>query len=159
MSDNKQLNARATTIRGELGAALAAETGDHRNAGSEVFEKNLPEGHTPETVKELDLYRVDFAAGALAAVGDVAVAAAAADPSKTTMSATIGMAAGEKLEVGYQHVKTGRVPGKEEGTEGSTYTKHGALTLTHRTRLGGKGGQIGTAFDIIREAAEAASKK
>lgn len=158
MSDTKQLNTRASDIRAQMGVALNAETGDHRNVGSEVFEKNLPENITIETVKEVDGYRVDFAAGTAAAVGDLGVAACTADKTKAGISATVSMAPGEKIEVNYQHVKTGRVPGKAEGEEGSTYTKHGAVSITHRTKLGAKGGQIGTAFDIIREAAEAAAK-
>lgn len=87
----------------------------------EVFNQNLPEGHTPESVNELNEYLTDYSAASVLAIGDHA-----ADKFSN----------GKKSPATYGgHAKTGFGPVRATFTREKEYTVAGNTSIT-------KGGSV-----------------
>lgn len=154
MSETKALNARSQSVSDTLQQVLTGDENHHYTTSEGVYEKHLPEHIPMETVKELSSYNRDFTAGSIHATGVIgAKVAATSNGTVKAITATIKTIPGERLDVNFTAKKEGKIPGKD-----TTYEKYGAVSVTHTTSAGGKGGEIGIAMDLVQAATEAAMK-
>lgn len=100
----------------EAAKAAKVEGGEVTIDGKEVFEGNLPEGITTDTVKTLQNYVGNTAAAGHKVAGEIGVEAMAADTGLDKFKATINLGPIGKMTSYVQREFTGRDP-KDPGKE------------------------------------------
>lgn len=130
------------------GITLDAKTGVGAEAG-EIYNSNLPDGVTPETVKTISKYNADFIAAGAYAFGTMSVAAMA--KQKDLEKASV------EVKMGHRDAVTFTVDRKKEYTNhlagGEKSVKHGVITASYEVRAGKNSGSLKTARELVSDLA------
>lgn len=129
------------------GITLDTKTG-HAEAADGIYEANLPEGLTTETVKAVGDYNTTFVAAGTHAFGTLAVEAMKSTKSLNEATVQIKMHGKDTLGVSVQRSKEYNNALAKEG-EPKTVTKHGVITTTYDVVAGNNRGQLKAARNEI----------
>lgn len=116
----------------------------------DVYNENLPEGITPEIVKDVSNFNTKFIAAGAYAFGKVAVDAMAHNKSLETSTLEISM--GNRDSIGY-NVDRKREYTNHLSGNGEKQVKLGVVTASFDVRAGKNGGQLKAARTLIGELA------
>lgn len=152
MSDTKvkELKAVVKAMSDALMADISIDaTSGVATPAEDIYNKHLPEGLTPDLVKNLSEHNTNFVAASTHAFGVTAVAAMKANPE--LQKATIDIPFGYKDNLHITTVARTELP-NDKGTDyGDT---HAILTV----KAGSNGAQLKTAISMIADMASTALK-
>ncbi len=137
-----------------IASSLSKVTDGVISSDGDVFNSNLPEGLTPETVEAVSNYTTAFVASGLEAVGKAAVSAMEKDKKLNDVSAEIPMGAFGNVGYGVTRSREAVVPGTDKTT-----TVYGGTKVNVAFVAGKNAGQLAAAKRSIKEMAEEALKK
>lgn len=126
--------------------SLTTEGGVISSTGS-VYNDNLPEGLTPETVEAVSDYTTSFVASGMEAVGHAAIKAMVADKAINQVTADIGM--GAFGSVAYSVDRS-----KEYSPKGEVVVVKGMPKADVIFEAGKNSGQLAAAKRLIKEIAK-----
>ena len=121
----------------------------------DLYESNLPQGLTIDTIKQVSDYNTSFIAAGTYAFGKLAVEAMAGNKELSTITAELKMGIKDSLSLNIERKKefVNRLG------DGATVEKYGAITASYDVRSGkGSSGQLKAARNVIGELAEASLK-
>ena len=156
-----ELNDEVKSLSGKIIKALEVSkegvvTGDTKP----VYNENLPEGITPDTVKSISKYNTAFTAAGVHAVGSLAVEAFKKDSKLERVSGSLEMGYKDSLDVSVDR-KTETRNNLQKDADGNptVVTKYGATRYGLNVNSAHNAGQMKAARLAINEAAEAALMK
>ena len=148
----------STAIRAEL--SVDKQTGLVTGDSKKVYNENLPEGITEETVKSISDYNTTFVAGATHAVGEMAIDAMKANSNLERVSAELGFGYKDTLDLAVDRrveIKNHLI--KDENGEPTTSVKYGSTKFGMNVHSSHNAGQLKAARNLINQMAEEALKK
>lgn len=152
MSDTKAKELKAV-VKAMSDALLADITIDATSGVAtpveDIYNKHLPEGITPEIVKNISEHNTNFVAASTHAFGVTAVAAMKANPE--LQKATIDMPFGYKDNLHITTTRSTELPNDKGTSYGDT---HAILTV----KAGSNGAQLKTALSLIADMAASSLK-
>ena len=131
-----------------------AETGTAQ-AGDEVYNANLPEGLTAETVQQVSDYTTVFVASGMEAAGAVALAAMKKDKKLDSVNVNLPLGAFGQADCSVYRSKEVTIPPAEKGGEATKELQFGVNRCSVSFVAGKNSGLLGKARDAIKEQATA----
>ncbi len=134
-----------TSITGaETGVAQASDT---------VYNENLPEGLTPETVQQVSDYTTVFVASGMEAAGNASLAAMKKDKKLDSVSVNLPLGAFGQADYVVHRSKEVTIPPTEKGGEATKEVQFGVNRCNVSFIAGKNSGLLGKARDAIKEEA------
>lgn len=123
-----------------------------------VYDDNLPEGLTPDTVEAVSNYTTTFVASSVEAVGDMALQAMKKDKKLDQVEAEIKLGAFGKTDISVIREKEITIPPREKGGEASKKIQPGVTQVSVDFVAGRNSGLLGKARAAIKENFETSLK-
>ena len=127
-----------------------AETGTG-TAAPEIFNENLPEGLTPDTVQSVSDYVTVYVASGMEAAGDVALDAMKSNKKLDVVNIALPMGAFGQADTTVHRSKEVTIPPAEKGGEATKEVQYGVNSCSVSFVAGKNSGLLGKARDHIKE--------